>query len=114
MIMNTASGMMEYEGQNNDIWGTKRYNNIPLVPPNSFGLPTMVAVVVDFKDRVLKMACKLQRPMPILQGVQPPAQYRIDQNSKLANLILELLFLSFKDCETYPLLNTQHHTSGIL
>ena len=49
--MNTASGMMEFEGQNNDFGGTKRYNNIPLVPPNSFGPPTMVAVVVDFKDR---------------------------------------------------------------
>ena len=48
MIMNTASGMMEFEGQNNDFGGTKRYNNIPLVPPNSFGPPTMVA---DFKDR---------------------------------------------------------------
>ena len=32
MIMNTASGMMEFEGQNNDFGGTKRYNNIPLVP----------------------------------------------------------------------------------
>ena len=42
---------MEFEGQNNDFGGTKRYNNIPLVPPNSFGPPTMVAVVVDFKDR---------------------------------------------------------------
>ena len=51
MIMNTASGMMEFEGQNNDFGGTKSYNNIPLVPPNSFGPPTMVAVVVDFKDR---------------------------------------------------------------
>ena len=29
MIMNTASGMMEFEGQNNDFGGTKRYNNIP-------------------------------------------------------------------------------------
>ena len=47
MIMNTASGMMEFEGQNNDFGGAKRYNNIPLVPPNSFGPPTMVAVVVD-------------------------------------------------------------------
>ena len=53
MIMSTASGMMEFEGQNNDFGGTKRYNNIPLVPPNSFGPPTMVAVVVDFKDRAL-------------------------------------------------------------
>ena len=43
--------MMEFEGQNNDFGGTKRYNNIPLVPPNSFGPPTMVAVVPDFKDR---------------------------------------------------------------
>ena len=43
---------MEFEGQNNDFGGTKRYNNIPLVPPNSCGPPTMVAVVVDFKDRV--------------------------------------------------------------
>ena len=42
---------MEFEGQNNDFGGTKRYNNIPLVPPNSCGPPTMVAVVVDFKDR---------------------------------------------------------------
>ena len=42
---------MEFEEQNNDFGGTKRYNNIPLVPPNSFGPPTMVAVVVDFKDR---------------------------------------------------------------
>ena len=42
---------MEFEGQNNDFGGTKRYNNIPLVPPNSFGPPTMVAMVVDFKDR---------------------------------------------------------------
>ena len=30
MIMSTASGMMEFEGQNNDFGGTKRYNNIPL------------------------------------------------------------------------------------
>ena len=44
--------MMEFEGQNNDFGGTKRYNNIPLVPPNFCGPPTMVAVVVDFKDRV--------------------------------------------------------------
>ena len=51
MIMSTASGMMEFEGQNNDFGGTKRYKAIPLVPPNSFGPPTMVAVVVDFKDR---------------------------------------------------------------
>ena len=28
--MSTASGMMEFEGQNNDFGGTKRYNNIPL------------------------------------------------------------------------------------
>ena len=45
--MSTASGMMEFEGQNNDFGGTKRYKAIPLVPPNSFGPPTMVAVVVD-------------------------------------------------------------------
>ena len=51
MIMSTASGMMEFEGQNNDFGGTKRYKAIPLVPPNFFGPPTMVAVVVDFKDR---------------------------------------------------------------
>ena len=50
--------MMEFEGQKMDFGGTKRYINIPLVPPkflwyplNSFGPPTMVAVVVDFKDR---------------------------------------------------------------
>ena len=30
MKMNTASGMMEFEGQNNDFGGTKRYNNTPL------------------------------------------------------------------------------------
>ena len=30
MIMNTASGMMEFEGQNNYFGGTKRYNNIHL------------------------------------------------------------------------------------
>ena len=53
MIMNTASGMVEFEGQNNDFGGTKSFNNIPLVPPNSFGPPTMVAVVVDFKDRAM-------------------------------------------------------------
>ena len=51
--MSTASGMMEFEGQNNDFGGTIRYKAIPLVPPNSFGPPTMVAVVVDFKDRAL-------------------------------------------------------------
>ena len=28
--MNTASGMMEFEEQNNDIEGTKRYNKISL------------------------------------------------------------------------------------
>ena len=46
-------------GQNNDFGRTKRVSkifskktvNIPLVPPNSFGPPTMVAVVPDFKDR---------------------------------------------------------------
>ena len=43
---------MEFEGQNNDFGGTKRYNNIPLVPPNSFGPPPMGAVGLDFKDRV--------------------------------------------------------------
>ena len=42
---------MEFEGQNNDFGGTKRYNNIPLVPPNSFGPPPMGAVGPDFKDR---------------------------------------------------------------
>ena len=30
----------------------KKTVNIPLVPPNFFGPPTMVAVVPDFKDRV--------------------------------------------------------------
>ena len=49
--MNTASGMMEFEGQNNDFGGTKSYNNIPLVPPNSFGPTPMGAVGLDFKDR---------------------------------------------------------------
>ena len=44
--------MMEFEGQNNDFGGTKRYNNIPLVPPNFFGPPPMGAVGPDFKDRV--------------------------------------------------------------
>ena len=61
MIMSTASGMMEFEGQNNDFGGTKRYNNIPLdqrlkgfgppkflwSPPNSFGPPPMGAVGLD-------------------------------------------------------------------
>ena len=28
MIMSTASGMMEFEGQNNDFGGTKRYNKV--------------------------------------------------------------------------------------
>ena len=72
MIMNTASGMMEFEGQknivlvppkslfcqNNDLGGPKDTITSlwtkglePLVPPNSFGPPTMVGVVVDFKDR---------------------------------------------------------------
>ena len=34
-----------------DFGGTKSYNNIPLVPPNSFGPPPMGAVGLDFKDR---------------------------------------------------------------
>ena len=44
------TGMMEFEGQNNAFGGTKRYNNIPLVPPNSCGPPPMGAVGPDFKD----------------------------------------------------------------
>ena len=66
--MNTASGMMEFEGQNNDFGGTKRYNNIPSdqrlkgfgPPKNSFGPPTMVGVVVDFKDRA---------PSPLIESL---------------------------------------------
>ena len=56
---------MEFEERNNDlggtinrIWGAEQWflgnqkmQNHSLVPPNSFGPPTMVAVVVDFKDR---------------------------------------------------------------
>ena len=33
------------------ILGGPKATIIPLVPPNSFGPPTMVAMVVDFKDR---------------------------------------------------------------
>ncbi len=58
MIMNTASGMMESEDRTMILGGPK--DTIPslwtkglkaLVPPNSFGPPTMVAAVFDFKDR---------------------------------------------------------------
>ena len=47
--------------QDNDFGGTKRYINIHLVPTNSFGPPTMVAVVADFKDRV-------RRSVPLSPG----------------------------------------------
>ena len=57
MIMNTASGMMEFEGQNNDFAGPKDTITSlwtkglkALVPPNSFGPPPMGGVRVDFKE----------------------------------------------------------------
>ena len=40
--------LTEFEWKINDFGGTKRSNNIPSVLPNSFGPPTVVAVVADF------------------------------------------------------------------
>ena len=56
--MNTASGMMEFEDRTMLLGGPKDTITYlwtkglkALVPPNSFGPPTMVAAVFDFKDR---------------------------------------------------------------
>ena len=57
MIMNTASGMMESEDRTVILGGPKdtiaslwTKGLKALVPPNSFGPPTMVAAVFDFKN----------------------------------------------------------------
>ena len=76
--------MMEFEGQNNDFGGTKRYNNTPLdqrllkalVPPNSFGPPPMGAVGLDLKDR---------GSGPLLAVCDPPYMYSssVTRNARL-------------------------------